>query len=71
MDPNRFIQVLHSIGYPNAHKLSPQALEWVFENPATAPFLNWFLNSVGANNAVPAEDIQELVAFFRDQCICY
>ncbi|KAK3730712.1 hypothetical protein RRG08_041491 [Elysia crispata] len=59
MDPKKFIQVLHSIGYPNAHKLSPHALEWAFENPATISFLDWFSNSIGADNSVSASEMKE------------
>ncbi|GFR85918.1 HAUS augmin-like complex subunit 3 [Elysia marginata] len=62
MDPNKFVQALHSIGYPHAHKLNPQALEWAYQNPATVSFLNWFSNSVGAENAVSAGDMQEFKA---------
>ncbi|GFN87110.1 HAUS augmin-like complex subunit 3 [Plakobranchus ocellatus] len=59
MDSHKFSQVLHNIGYPNAHKLDPQALEWAFENSATVPFLNWFLNSVAADNVVSTDDLHE------------
>lgn len=59
MDPPKFVQVLHSIGYPNAHKLNPEDLEWAFQNSATVPFLKWFSNSIGAENAVSTADIQE------------
>ncbi|RUS92098.1 hypothetical protein EGW08_000122 [Elysia chlorotica] len=59
MDPKKFIQVLHNIGYPNAHKLSPHAIEWAFENPATVSFLKWFSDSIGADNLVSAGEMQE------------
>lgn len=53
------IETLRQIGYPNVDNLDPNAVEWVFENVATKPFLDWFCHNLSADNVVTANDMQE------------
>ena len=53
------IETLRQIGYPNVDNLDPNAVEWVFENVATKPFLDWFCHNLSADNVVTGKDLQE------------
>lgn len=57
------IAVLQELGYPKASKLDPKGLEWMFENEAMLPFLEWFCNSVSTANFLSKAEVEQFHSF--------
>lgn len=53
------IAVLQELGYSKASKLDPKGLEWMFENEAMLPFLEWFCNSVSTANFLSKAEVEQ------------
>lgn len=65
MSGRQFIDTLKQLGYPKADTEDPNAFDWMFENEAVFPFLEWFCNNVSSANVIDLKDIEaynELVA---------
>ncbi|XP_062578484.1 HAUS augmin-like complex subunit 3 [Saccostrea cucullata] len=59
MSAQQMLAVLRDLGYPKAGKLDPKGLEWMFENDAMLPFLEWFCNSISAANVLTKEEMEQ------------
>ena len=55
----RFVDTLKNLGYPKSHDLQTEAFDWMFENEAVAPFLDWFIDNVGPANVLSTQEITE------------
>ncbi|XP_028391494.1 HAUS augmin-like complex subunit 3 [Dendronephthya gigantea] len=52
----RFVDALKRIGYGS--KLSAESFDWMFESEDTLPFLEWFCDSVHAQNVITDEELK-------------
>ncbi|XP_030834013.1 HAUS augmin-like complex subunit 3 [Strongylocentrotus purpuratus] len=52
-------ETLKRLDYPEAHELQAEAFDWLFENDAVAPFLDWFIDNVGPANVLSKQEIAE------------
>ncbi|XP_063962481.1 HAUS augmin-like complex subunit 3 [Lytechinus pictus] len=55
-------ETLKRLDYPEAHELQAEAFDWLFENDAIAPFLDWFIDNVGPANVLSSQEITEFHA---------
>jgi len=51
--------LLTSIGAPSMEKLSPDGLDWLFENDSCLPFLKWFVAQIDSSNVVDGKSLEE------------
>ena len=58
-DGKRLKETLKRLDYPDAHELQAEAFDWLFENDAVAPFLDWFIDNVGPANVLSSQEISE------------
>ncbi|KAJ8305851.1 hypothetical protein KUTeg_016396 [Tegillarca granosa] len=58
MSGRQFIDTLKQLGYPKADTEDPNAFDWMFENEAVFPFLEWFCNNVSSANVIDLKDIE-------------
>ncbi|KAL5021994.1 hypothetical protein ScPMuIL_001149 [Solemya velum] len=55
----QFAETLRCLSYPNVENLVPQGLDWMFENEAILPFLEWFCNNISSSNLLDPRDVHE------------
>ena len=61
MSGSELLSTLQRLGYPKAQQLDEQSFDWMFENEAMAPFLEWFCHEVQPTNLIDPRDFQEWV----------
>ncbi|XP_071477236.1 HAUS augmin-like complex subunit 3 [Diadema antillarum] len=54
-----FVETLKRVKYPKAHELQHEGFDWMFENDAVAPFLDWFVDNVGPANVLSSQELDE------------
>ena len=54
-----FVELLKRISYPKADSLDKSSFDWMFENEATLPFLNWLCDEVGTNNVLSETELRQ------------
>ena len=59
MSGAQFLHTLKELGYPGADSLDAQSLDWMFENRAIVPFLDWFSTNIHASNLLQPEELQQ------------
>ena len=57
MSGDQLVECLKSLGYPE--DLDGKSLDWMFEDPTVAPFLEWFCSSLNKDNVVTPREIDE------------
>ncbi|KAK3601506.1 hypothetical protein CHS0354_027652 [Potamilus streckersoni] len=58
MKGKQLVQTLLQLGHPKADSLDSQGLDWMFENEALSPFLEWFCCNVNKANILDPKDLQ-------------
>ncbi|KAJ1656775.1 hypothetical protein IWQ61_003708 [Dispira simplex] len=56
----RFIDLLHNLGYPRAHQLTDQQLEWAFQLERCGSFLHWLTDTIEPETQVLGEGEVEI-----------
>ena len=59
MSGSELLTTLLRLNYPKHHQLDGQSFDWMFENEAIAPFLEWFCHEVQPANLIDPRDMQE------------
>ncbi|XP_013382987.1 HAUS augmin-like complex subunit 3 [Lingula anatina] len=59
MNGNQFLTTLKKLGYPQASNLDAQTFDWIFENDAVLPFLEWFCDHAHALNVLQDRELRE------------
>lgn len=63
MSGEQLVDTLKGLDFPGVESLEPQALDWMFEHDAVAPFLEWLCQNVSRSNMLEKKKLQELVSF--------
>ncbi|KAL4226899.1 HAUS augmin-like complex subunit 3 [Mactra antiquata] len=50
---------LKALGFPGVEKFDPEDLDWMFENEAMSPMLEWFCQNVGHSNVLETKVLKE------------
>ena len=61
--------VLSSLGQPDLATLSPEGLDWLFENSSSLPFLQWVVTMLGVDNVVEEQDMSDFIALPPDKLL--
>jgi len=61
--------VLSSLGQPDLASLSPEGLDWLFENSSSLPFLQWVVTMLGVDNVVEEQDMSDFLALPPDKLL--
>ncbi|XP_060551458.1 HAUS augmin-like complex subunit 3 [Ruditapes philippinarum] len=59
MSGQQLVDSLKSLQFPNAESLEPQALDWMFENEAVSPMLEWFCHNISPANILQKKETDE------------
>ncbi|XP_053393932.1 HAUS augmin-like complex subunit 3 [Mercenaria mercenaria] len=62
MSGQQLVDSLKSLEFPQVDSLEPQALDWMFENEAVAPMLEWFCHNISQSNILQKKEIDEYQA---------
>lgn len=62
MSGEQLLSTLKCLGYPGAEALDSEAFDWMFENEAVAPMLQWFCQSVSQSNLLGKQELDEFHA---------
>ena len=57
-DGKRVLEVISRLGYGQSHDLQAESFDWMFENEAVTPFLDWFCDNVGPSNVLSKQEIK-------------
>ena len=60
MSGQQLVDSLKSLQFPHAESLEPQALDWMFENEAVSPMLEWFCHNISQANILQKKETEEL-----------
>ncbi|XP_041359956.1 HAUS augmin-like complex subunit 3 [Gigantopelta aegis] len=69
MNGSQFLETLKQLGYPNAEQITDKTFDWIFENEATVPFLNWFCTNISQRNIVDPNVLKEYHDIEAGDCI--
>jgi len=61
--------VLSILGQPEVPQLSPEGLDWLFENTSCLPFLQWVVATLGVDNVLEDQDISDFSALAPDKLL--
>lgn len=65
MSGQGLVETLRSLGYPGVDGLDHQALDWMFENEALAPMLEWFCHNISQSNILQKKELEEYQALLQ------
>jgi hypothetical protein len=54
----RLARTLHRIDCPKAKEFTAESLEWLFENQASLPFLEWFCDNISSDNVLTEDELK-------------
>ena len=61
--------VLAILGQPDILSLSPEGLDWLFENTTCLPFLQWVIATLGVDNVLEEQDMSDFSALPSDKLL--
>ena len=59
MSGEQLVNKLQELSFPGAESLDPQGLDWMFENEALQPMLDWFCQHVNTANLLDGKQKDE------------
>ncbi len=59
MSGARFLDTLRELGYAGIESLDAHSLDWMFDNEATLPFLEWFCVNIHSSNVLMPQELQQ------------
>lgn len=59
MSGQLLVNSLRALGFPGVEKFDPEDLDWMFENEAVSPMLDWFCQNVGHSNILEKKELEE------------
>ena len=59
MNGTQFSETLKQLGYTRSDELTDTTFDWIFENTALVPFLNWFCTNISQRNIVDPDALKE------------
>ncbi|XP_072023242.1 HAUS augmin-like complex subunit 3 [Amphiura filiformis] len=55
----RFLDLINRLGYTQSYDLQAESFDWMFENEAVRPFLDWFCDNVGPSNLLTQQEVKQ------------